>query len=163
MYLNPAHQAGPAWAIGEPEPPPALLPVGNLDDAQSGKDEKGGVDAVLFLFAHRLAWPSAAELHLLSALGMSVPALRPAIWARPCGRAPRVGNRAFPRHHRPAPRRAIPRRSRCRETMSGKLCRLTTLASPFTLQSEAMAAIRLVTAAGNRHGQQPAGGRARAA
>ncbi len=49
------------------------------------------------------------------------------------------------------------------ETMSGKLCRLTTLASPFTLQSGAMAAIRLVTAAGNRHGQQPPDGRAGAA
>ena len=54
-----------------------------------------------------------------------------------------VENRALPRHRRPARRRAAPRRSRCRETMSGKLCRLTRLASPFTLQSGAMAAARL--------------------
>ena len=48
-----------------------------------------------------------------------------------------VVNRGLPRHRRPARRRTAPRRSRCRETMSGKLCRLATLASPFTLQSGA--------------------------
>ena len=58
-----------------------------------------------------------------------------------------VEKRALPRHRGPAPRRTTPRRSRCRETMSGKLCRLTRLASPFTLQSGAMAAARLLTPA----------------
>ena len=62
---------------------------------------------------------------------------RPAIWADPPGRAPRVVNRGLPRHCHPARRRATPRRSQCRATMSGKLRRLTGLASPFTLQSGA--------------------------
>ena len=52
---------------------------------------------------------------------------------RPAG----VENRALPRHRQAARGRTTPRRSRCRETMSGKLCRLTSLASPFTLQSGA--------------------------